>query len=45
MYMHFFSVNNVVVYKALLVEGKGVKLVYKIFIANVDVVSMHFSAT
>ena len=36
-------VNNVVVYKALLVEGKGGKLVYKVFIINTG--SMHLSAT
>ena len=35
----FNFVNNVVVYKALLVKEKGDKLVYKIFILNI--VSMH----
>ena len=38
----FYFVNNVVVYKVLLVQGKGGKLVYKTFIVNV--VSMHLSA-
>ena len=41
--MHtFYFVSNVVVYKGLLVQGKGGKLVYKILIVNV--VSMHLSA-
>ena len=31
----FYFVDNVVVYKALLVQGKGGKLVYKIFIVNI----------
>ena len=39
----FYFVNNVVIYKALLVKEKGGKVVYKIFIVNV--VSMHLSAT
>ena len=39
----FYFVNNNVVYKALLVSGKGFKLVYKISVANV--VSMHLSET
>ena len=39
----FYFVNNVVVCKALLVKGKGGKLVYKIFIVNV--VFMHLPAT
>ena len=39
----FNFVNNVVVYKALLVKEKGGKVVYKIFVVNV--VSMHLSAT
>ena len=39
----FYFVNNVIVYKVLLVKGKGGKLVYKIFIVNV--VSIHLSAT
>ena len=39
----FYFVNNFVVYKALLVQEKGSKVVYKIFIVNI--VSMHLSAT
>ena len=39
----FYLVNNVVVYKALLMKEKGSKIVYKIFIVNV--VSVHLSAT
>ena len=35
----FYFVNNVVVYKALLVKENGSKVVHKIFIVNV--VSMH----
>ena len=31
----FYFVNNVVVYKAVLVQGKGGKLVYEMFIVNV----------
>ena len=39
----FYFVNNLVVYKALLVKEKSGKVVYKVLI--VDVVSMHLSAT
>ena len=39
----FYSVSNVVVYKALLVKEKGGKVVQKVFIVNV--VSMQLSAT
>ena len=38
-----FFFNNVAVYKALLVKGKGGKLVYNIFIVNV--VSIHLPAS
>ena len=42
-YIHaFYFVNNVAAYKALLLEGKGGKLVYKMFI--VKAVSMHLLA-
>ena len=39
----FSFVDNVVIYKALLVKEKSGKVVYKIFIINI--VSMHLSAT
>ena len=39
----FYFVNDVAVYKALLVKVKGGKLFYKLFIVNV--ISMHLSAT
>ena len=38
-----YFVNNVVVYKALLIKKMCGKVVYKIFIVNV--ISMHLSAT
>ena len=39
----FYFVNNLSVYKALLVKEKSGKVVYKVLI--VDVLSMHLSAT